>query len=129
MSVFTIYCHGTGGHRDKPDDEIVAFMGRRAIGSEYSNYLILDGVAGRTQWVIGGGIGKGGFGKRDFAKNLDQYTQSSAYFVNEHHRVLLETLCPTLYRWLFTMGDATQGLAGRAVGSSHPAGRESGAAV
>jgi hypothetical protein len=46
MSVFTIYCHGTGGHRDKPDKEIVAFFGRRAAGTEYQDYLILDGVAG-----------------------------------------------------------------------------------
>jgi uncharacterized protein DUF5621 len=46
MSVFTIYCHGTGGHRDKPDKEIVAYFGRRAAGTEYQDYLILDGVAG-----------------------------------------------------------------------------------
>jgi hypothetical protein len=46
MAVFTIYCHGTGGHRDKPDKEIVAAMGRRAVGQEYVNYLILDGVGG-----------------------------------------------------------------------------------
>lgn len=84
---------------------------------------------GAMQWIIGGGIGKGGFGKREFAANLDQYTQSSAYFVNEHHRVLFETLCPTLYRWLFTMADASQGLSGRAVSSTHPIGREIGAAV
>jgi len=84
---------------------------------------------GALQWVIGGGLGGGGFGKREFTKNLDQYTQSSAYFVNEHHRVLFEMLCPTLYRWLFTRTDASTGLAGRAVSSSHPAGREIGAAV
>ena len=46
MSVFTIYCHGTGGHRDKPDKEIVAFLGRGATGQEYRDYLILDGVGG-----------------------------------------------------------------------------------
>jgi hypothetical protein len=46
MSVFTIYCHGSGGHRDKPDKEIVSFMGRRAVGEEYGDYLILDGVGG-----------------------------------------------------------------------------------
>jgi len=46
MSVFTIYCHGTGGHRDKPDKEIVAFLGRGATGQEYKEYLILDGVGG-----------------------------------------------------------------------------------
>jgi hypothetical protein len=46
MSVFTIYCHGTGGHRDKPDKEIVAFLGRGARGTEYRDYLILDGVGG-----------------------------------------------------------------------------------
>jgi hypothetical protein len=46
MSVFTIYCHGTGGHRDKPDKEIVTFLGRGAFGEEYKNYLILDGVGG-----------------------------------------------------------------------------------
>jgi len=46
MSVFTIYCHGTGGHRDKPDKEIVAFLGRGAKGQEYTDYLILDGVGG-----------------------------------------------------------------------------------
>jgi hypothetical protein len=49
MSAFTIYCHGTGGHRDKPDKEIVAFFGRRAPGIEYQDYLILDGVAGSPQ--------------------------------------------------------------------------------
>ncbi len=47
MSVFTIYCHGSGGHRDKPDKEIVSFMGRRAVGEEYRDYLILDGVGGK----------------------------------------------------------------------------------
>jgi hypothetical protein len=46
LSVFTIYGHGTGGHRDKPDKEIVAFLGRGASGEEYRNYLILDGVGG-----------------------------------------------------------------------------------
>jgi len=46
MSVFTIYCHGTGGHRDKPDKEIIAFLGRGARGTEYRDYLILDGVGG-----------------------------------------------------------------------------------
>lgn len=49
MSVFTIYCHGSGGHRDKPDKEIVAFMGRRAVGEEYRDYLILDGVGGKPK--------------------------------------------------------------------------------
>src|SRR5271165_1183227 len=49
MSVFTIYCHGTGGHRDKPDKEIVAFLGRRAAGEEYTDYLILDGVGGKPK--------------------------------------------------------------------------------
>jgi hypothetical protein len=49
MSVFTIYCHGTGGHRDKPDKEIVAAMGRRAVGTEYTNYLILDGVGAKPR--------------------------------------------------------------------------------
>lgn len=49
MSVFTIYCHGSGGHRDKPDKEIVAYMGRRAMGIEYQNYLILDGVGGEAK--------------------------------------------------------------------------------
>ncbi|MDI1243375.1 MAG: DUF5621 domain-containing protein [bacterium] len=48
MSVFTIYCHGSGGHRDKPDKEIVAYMGRRAVGTEYKDYLILDGVGGEA---------------------------------------------------------------------------------
>ena len=47
MSVFTIYCHGSGGHRDKPDKEIVSYMGRRATGTEYNEYLILDGVGGK----------------------------------------------------------------------------------
>ena len=47
MSVFTIYCHGSGGHRDKPDKEIVSYMGRRATGTEYKDYLILDGVGGK----------------------------------------------------------------------------------
>lgn len=46
MTVFTIYNHGSGGHRDKGDDEIVAFMGRRATGTEYKDYLITDGVGG-----------------------------------------------------------------------------------
>src|ERR1700740_2500327 len=46
MSVFTIYCHGSGGHRDKPDKEIVSFLGRNAVGEEYKDYLILDGVGG-----------------------------------------------------------------------------------
>jgi hypothetical protein len=46
MSVFTIYCHGSGNHRDKPDKEIISFMGRRAMGQEYQDYLILDGVGG-----------------------------------------------------------------------------------
>ena len=53
MSVFTIYCHGTGGHRDKSDDEIVAFMGRRATGVEYSNFLILDGVGREIGAAVG----------------------------------------------------------------------------
>jgi len=46
MSIFTIYCHGSGGHRDKPDKEIVAYLGRNAVGKEYEDYLILDGVGG-----------------------------------------------------------------------------------
>ncbi len=49
MSIFTIYCHGSGGHRDKPDKEIVSYMGRRATGTEYENYLILDGVGGKPK--------------------------------------------------------------------------------
>jgi len=44
MSIFTIYCHGTGSHRDNNDGEIVTFLGRRAHGEEYRDYLILDGV-------------------------------------------------------------------------------------
>jgi hypothetical protein len=46
MSVFTIYCHGSGGHRHKADKEIVANFGRKATGREYQDYLILDGVGG-----------------------------------------------------------------------------------
>jgi hypothetical protein len=46
VSVFTIYCHGSGGHRDKTDKEIVCYLGRRATGQEYQDYLILDGVGG-----------------------------------------------------------------------------------
>ncbi len=46
MSVFTIYCHGSGGHRLKADKEIVANFGRRARGDEYRDYLVLDGVGG-----------------------------------------------------------------------------------
>jgi len=49
MPVFTIYCHGTGGHRDKADKEIVAYFGRRAPGEEYRDYLILDGVGGEPR--------------------------------------------------------------------------------
>ncbi len=78
---------------------------------------------GVMQWVIGKG-----FGKRDAANQLDQYTKSSAYFVNEHHRVLFERQCPTLYRWLFTTADAGGGLTGRVVAASHPIGREVAAA-
>ena len=48
MSVFSIYNHGSGGHRDKPDDEIVAYMGRYATGEEYVNFLITDGVGGKV---------------------------------------------------------------------------------
>jgi len=46
MSIFTIFCHGSGGHRDKGDKEIVCYLGRRAKGEEYKDYLILDGVGG-----------------------------------------------------------------------------------
>jgi hypothetical protein len=49
MAVFTILCHGSGGHRSKPDKEIVAFLGRRMAGTEYEDYLILDGVGGTPQ--------------------------------------------------------------------------------
>lgn len=49
MSVFTIFNHGSGGHRDKKDDEIVAYMGRRATGVEYENFLITDGVGGKPK--------------------------------------------------------------------------------
>lgn len=49
MAVFTILCHGSGGHRTKPDKEIVAFLGRRMLGEEYRDYLILDGVGGKPQ--------------------------------------------------------------------------------
>jgi hypothetical protein len=46
MASFTILCHGSGGHRSKPDKELVAFLGRRMAGEEYKDYLILDGVGG-----------------------------------------------------------------------------------
>ena len=49
MPAFTILCHGSGGHRTKPDKEIIAFLGRRMAGSEYADYLILDGVGGKSQ--------------------------------------------------------------------------------
>jgi hypothetical protein len=49
MPSFTILCHGSGGHRTKPDKEIVAFLGRRMAGEEYKQYLILDGVGGTPQ--------------------------------------------------------------------------------
>ncbi len=50
MSVFTIYCHGTGGHRHKEDKEIIANFGRSAqqCGTEYKDFLILDGVGGNA---------------------------------------------------------------------------------
>ena len=68
-------------------------------------------------------IGKG-FGQRDFAKKLDQYTQNSAYFINEHHRVLFETTCPNLYSWLFTRATVMPGLSSKMVASSSTIGRE-----
>jgi Domain of unknown function (DUF5621) len=45
--IFTIYCHGSGGHRDKADKELVVFLGKHAVGEEYKDYLILDGVGGK----------------------------------------------------------------------------------
>lgn len=42
MSVFTYFNHGTAFHRDK-EGEIVAEFGRLAAGTEYTNFLILDG--------------------------------------------------------------------------------------
>ncbi|MBI3463744.1 MAG: DUF5621 domain-containing protein [Planctomycetes bacterium] len=141
MAVFTIYCHGSGGHRDKPDKEIVAYMGRRATGIEYQDYLILDGVGGKPtgknspnpmagtfNWADKNKAAKGaigmGFGQREFSKHLDEYTQHSGYFINEHHRVLFESNCPDLYRWLFTRASAQAGLQSKAVAANSPIGRE-----
>ncbi len=42
MSVFTFFNHGTAFHRDK-EGELVAEFGRLAAGSEYRDFLILDG--------------------------------------------------------------------------------------
>lgn len=72
-------------------------------------------------------IGKG-FGTREFAKHLDEYTQHSGYFINEHHRVLFEAICPSLYRWLFSLGNFQPGLQSKVVASSSPIGQEIAAA-
>jgi hypothetical protein len=45
VSVFTMYNHGTGSHREKTDGgELVTIFGSRATGVEYKDYLITDGV-------------------------------------------------------------------------------------
>ena len=116
-----------GSHqRDKP-----AMLANGEMLERYSGIVVRQSAYGKIkqkgamQWIIGGGLGGGGFGKRDVATNLDQYTRSSAYFVNEHHRVLFETLCPALYEWLFEPAKGSQlGLAGRVVDQSNAIGRE-----
>jgi uncharacterized protein DUF5621 len=116
-----------GSHqRDKP-----SMLANGEMLERYSGIVVRRSAYGKikqkgaVQWLIGGGITGGGFGKRDVASNLDQYTRSSAYFVNEHHRVLFEALCPALYEWLFEPAKASQqGLTGRTVDQSHAIGRE-----
>jgi len=41
--VFTIFCHGTGGHRDGVCKELITEFGRVAAGEYQKDYLILDG--------------------------------------------------------------------------------------
>lgn len=44
MSVFTIFCHGTGEHRDKnKENEIIHDLSDLILGTEYQDFLILDG--------------------------------------------------------------------------------------
>jgi len=70
MTVFTIYNHGSGGHRDKNDSEIVAFMGRRAMGTEYKDFLITDGVGGTPKNSQGLNPQAGTFDVADRNKSL-----------------------------------------------------------
>lgn len=87
--------------------------------------MIVDSAYGKIKQkgLFQRAIGKG-FGQRDFAKKLDQYTQNSAYFINEHHRVLFETACPNLYSWLFTRATVMPGLSSKMVASNSTIGRE-----
>lgn len=45
--VFTIYCHGTGNRRHKNQDEIIDYFSTNHKGTEFEDYLILDGVGAR----------------------------------------------------------------------------------
>lgn len=42
--VFTIFCHGTGGHRDGKCKELITEFGSAAGGEYQKDFLILDGV-------------------------------------------------------------------------------------
>lgn len=48
---FTVFCHGTGRHRGRRAWDIVQVMHNCADGSDYEDYLILDGPAGHSEWV------------------------------------------------------------------------------
>src|SRR5262245_5378785 len=63
---FTMYNHGSDWNRDKGDFEVVTFMGNRANGTEYVDFLITDGVGSvpKTQPMAGTFIPDGLPGKR-----------------------------------------------------------------
>jgi hypothetical protein len=72
MSVFTILCHGSGGHRTKEDKELIAFLGKRMEGTEYEHYLILDGVGSKSKVKDGRNPTPGSFDWADRNKGRKQ---------------------------------------------------------
>ncbi|HDN27475.1 MAG TPA: hypothetical protein ENG03_10355 [Thioploca sp.] len=43
-NIFTVFCHGTGEHRAKNnDDELIHYLSGIVNGTEYNDLLIFDG--------------------------------------------------------------------------------------